>query len=63
MRDTKNRLCKLLNECQTFAEFRAAAIHKASWVLSPYVQAGHIVNSPWLVEFWDSHKKQVTNQK
>lgn len=59
MIDPKRRLLKLLRTCQTYQEFFGEAVKRSSWVLAPYVQAGHVVNKPWLENFWKTHKAEA----
>lgn len=59
MINTKNRLLKVLRQCKTYDEFLAEASRRSSWLIAPYVQAGHVVNKLWLEQFWKSHKAEA----
>lgn len=56
MIDTKNRLFKLLRQCDSYTKFESRAIAKSGWVLAPYVTAGHIITKAWLIEFYMLNK-------
>jgi hypothetical protein len=56
MIDSRNRLLKLLRQCQTYQEFLSKTVSQSSWVLRPYVLAGEIVTKAWLEQFWNLNK-------
>lgn len=48
-----NRLKKLALKSATFEQFKTTAIHRSSWFLRPYVEAGYTVDAVFINKFWN----------
>lgn len=56
MIDTKNRLIKLVNRCDTYEQFEFLTRGRTHWYFAPYVAIGHNVTKEWLREMFNNFK-------